>query len=99
MKHSKIDGVQYDINYRWENGIRHHAKSVDLYNRIEQLDFEFQSDFFCWKSGGDGDNGEALMYLLDIYFDEQDIGQMKTDDTVQALLNLDGKAARNTEGI
>jgi hypothetical protein len=37
------------------------------------LDFIFLDDYFCFKSGGDGDNGEQLMYLLDIYFDELDV--------------------------
>ena len=27
---------------------------------------------FCFKSGGDGDNGEHLMYLLDIHFEQID---------------------------
>jgi hypothetical protein len=64
--------VNYDINNRWESGQEHHPKSVELYKRIEQLDFEHGSDFFCFKSGGDGDNGEHLMYLLDIYFEEKE---------------------------
>jgi len=29
-------------------------------------------DHFCWKSGGDGDNGEQLMYQLDVLFERQD---------------------------
>ena len=31
------------------------------------LDFE-NEDYFCFKSGGDGDNGEILMDLFDYYF-------------------------------
>ena len=53
---------------RWEQGIEHNAKSVELYKRIEKLDFE-QGDVFGFKSGGDGDNGEHLMYLLDQIFE------------------------------
>jgi len=61
--------VETDINKRWENGIQHLPESEELYKAIEELDFKYGSDFFCFKSGGDGDNGEHLMYLLDIYFE------------------------------
>lgn len=54
---------------RWEEGIDHNPRSVELYMAIADIDFNHNNDFFCFKSGGDGDNGEALMYLLDIYFD------------------------------
>ncbi len=66
------EGVEYDINKRWEKGTPHHPNSVKLFKRIAQIDFELCSDYFCWKSGGDGDNGETLMYEMDIYFEEQD---------------------------
>ena len=39
---------------------------------IVALDFELNNDYFCWKTGGDGDNGEILMYLLDIFFEMKD---------------------------
>lgn len=48
-------------------GKDHNPKSVELYNFISELDFE-NGDYFCFKSGGDGDNGEFLMDLLDCYF-------------------------------
>jgi len=63
--------MKMGMGYRWENGIPHRQESVALYRRIEALDFE-NGDRFCFKSGGDGDNGEHLMYLLDILFDEDD---------------------------
>ena len=69
----KVDGVEYDINKRWEEGIDHHPKSYELMGKIMDVDYIFCSDFFCWKNGGDGDNGEFLMYELDIIFEEQDI--------------------------
>lgn len=52
--------------------IDHHPKSKDLYREIALLDFNQGDDFFCFKSGGDGDNGEHLMNLLDIYFERKD---------------------------
>ena len=46
---------------------KHNPKSVELYKFISTLDFE-NGDYFCFKSGGDGDNGEILMDLFDCYF-------------------------------
>ena len=57
-------------NFRWEFGIPHNKKSIALFERIQELDFKYNNDYFEWKSGGDGDNGEELMYLLDQYFEE-----------------------------
>jgi hypothetical protein len=61
-----------DPGERWENGIPHHQKSKDLYNKIAKLDWDHNNDYFCFKSGGDGDNGEQLMYLLDMIFEAED---------------------------
>ena len=58
-----------DINYRWENGIDHHPMSIKIMAFISDFDFLFADDYFCWKSGGDGDNGEFLMYELDVFFE------------------------------
>jgi hypothetical protein len=54
---------------RWERGIPHHPKSMELYEFIADMDFAHGGDFFCFKSGGDGDNGEILMYYMDEYFE------------------------------
>ena len=67
--------IERDINKRWEQGIDHHPKSIELFHAIKEIDFELGDDFFCWKSGGDGDNGEHLMYELDIYFECKDVGE------------------------
>ncbi len=53
---------------RYERGIPHDPRSIELYRSIAKIDFEEGSDYFCFKSGGDGDNGEHLMYLLDTHF-------------------------------
>lgn len=68
----RVPGIEYNPNERWKQSIPHHPKSVALFKRIEYLDFHLSGDYFCWKSGGDGDNGEMLMYEMDIYFEEQD---------------------------
>jgi len=65
--------VETNIQKRWELGIEHHPRSVELFEQIRRIDWE-NEDYFCWKSGGDGDNGEELMYILDIIFEKQDIG-------------------------
>ena len=56
------------VNKRWEEGIDHHPKSEEIYNFISEYDFKFCGNSFYFRSGGDGDNGESLMYLLDEYF-------------------------------
>ena len=68
----KTSGVEYNITKRWENGTDHHPKSVELMTRVKDLDWELLDGHFDFKTGGDGDNGEHLMYLLDIYFEEKD---------------------------
>ena len=64
--------VETNITKRWEQGIPHHPQSIEIYKAIDALDFKYGGDFFCFKSGGDGDNGEHLMYLLDIYFEAKE---------------------------
>lgn len=57
---------------RWEKGIPHHPESEQLLNEIMDIDFWLENDYFCWKKGGDGDNGEQLMYILDMIFERRD---------------------------
>ncbi len=60
------------INTRWELGIPHDPRSIAIYTGIAKIDVEECGDTFGFKSGGDGDNGETLMYLLDVYFEDLD---------------------------
>ena len=53
----------------------HDPRSVKLYEFVSQLDFNEANEAFGFVSGGDGDNGEHLMYLLDCYFESKDNGQ------------------------
>lgn len=57
---------------RWSAGIDHHPKSEQLVCELADLDYVYFNDHFDWKTGGDGDNGEALMYMLDVLFDLYD---------------------------
>lgn len=67
-----LDGIETDVNKRWETGMPHHHESQKLMEAIATLDLVFLNDHFSWSYGGDGDNGEALMYLMDIYFEARD---------------------------
>lgn len=60
------------ITERWEQGIPHHPESIKIAYTIGDIDLQEGGDFFCFKFGGDGDNGEHLMYLLDIYFEREE---------------------------
>lgn len=64
-------GIEKNIGRRWEAGTPHHPKSIALGRRLGALDFE-NGDALCLKFGGDGDNGETLMYLLDIIFEQDE---------------------------
>lgn len=57
---------------RWAEGIEHHPMSKRLMDFIADHDFNDYNDYFCWKVGGDGDNGEALMYEMDAFFEMLD---------------------------
>jgi hypothetical protein len=57
---------------RWENGVDHHPKSERLMNFLSRYDFHKCDMYFDWKKGGDGDNGEELMYHLDAFFEMLD---------------------------
>ena len=59
---------------RWGNGIEHHPKSKELMAFLVDIDFNVFGDHFCWKTGGDGDNGESLMYEMDAFFEAKDKG-------------------------
>lgn len=49
----------------------HDPRSKELLEYIEEVDYA-NGDYFCFKSGGDGDNGEILMDLLDCFFKNKD---------------------------
>lgn len=65
--------VIININERWEKGIPHDIRSKDLFDFIKEYDFKYCNDYFCFKEGGDGDNGEMLMYIFDEYFANKDL--------------------------
>lgn len=72
-----MKSIETNITKRWEEGIDHHPESEELVRQIAELDFNYGGDRFCFKIGGDGDNGKHLMYLLDIYFEQKDLENEK----------------------
>ncbi|CAB4141293.1 hypothetical protein UFOVP410_132 [uncultured Caudovirales phage] len=58
----KIQAPKID---RWSEGIDHEPESDALARLIGEVDFEHFDDSFCFRFGGDGDNGETLAYILD----------------------------------
>ena len=50
---------------------QHDARTVRMFRVMEALDFG-NGDGLMLSSGGDGDNGEMLMDLMDTYFKMQD---------------------------
>ena len=77
MESWKIELEKKREVYRVENNLpkikdygfakQHNEKSKEIYDFISETDFA-NGDAFCFKKGGDGDNGELLMDLLDAYF-------------------------------
>ena len=66
----------HNIN-RWEEGVPHHPNSERILEFLKEHDFNDYGDYFCWKTGGDGDNGESLMYQLDAFFEMLDATDSK----------------------
>lgn len=62
---------------RWEDGIEHHPMSDRLVRFMADHDFNDYNDSMYIKVGGDGDNGEQLMYLMDTFFEMMDIKYKK----------------------
>ncbi len=62
---------------RWEEGTPHHPKSIALAQFLSEHDFHDYGDYFCWKTGGDGDNGETLMFQMDAYFEALDLKEIQ----------------------
>lgn len=64
--------IETNLTTRWKRGTPHHQKSKALMKSLADLDFTLGGDYFCFKMGGDGDNGEHLMYLMDVHFERED---------------------------
>ncbi len=58
--------------HRWLVGTPHHKMSTKLMDFLKEHDCNEYHDHFDWKLGGDGDNGEILMYQMDAFFESLD---------------------------
>lgn len=69
---------------------KHLPQSEELFNHISKLDFE-NGDYFCFKSGGDGDNGEVLMDYFDDFFakNNQKGGEVEMPDREKVIKGID----------
>ena len=65
-----VGSTQSIIQERWERGIPHNPLSIIIVHALEAVDFRFFNDYFGIKVGGDGDNGETMMYIFDAYIEE-----------------------------
>lgn len=70
---------------RWEDGVPHDPRSLELLKGIADLDYKLNSDYFCWKWGGDGDNGEIFMFVVDEYLQRRDEASETLADTLNAV--------------
>lgn len=70
----------------------HDPRSIELYQFIEDMDYEC-GDTFCFKHGGDGDNGELLLSYLDEWFSSKPICDR------DALLALADEMRESTRGM
>jgi len=73
--------AQLTTKDRWGNDIKHHPMSERLMRFLAIHDFEDWDDSFCWKVGGDGDNGETLMFQMDSFFELLDIQNTRKPET------------------
>lgn len=71
--YERADKIGLTERPRFEEGIPHHPESIRLMAFLQQHDFIDYNDFFGWKIGGDGDNGEVLMWQMDAYFELVDL--------------------------
>lgn len=60
---------------RWSEGKTHHPMSERLVRFLAKHDLNDYGDCFQWSVGGDGDNGETLMYQMDAFFEMLDRGE------------------------
>ena len=64
--------VETNINKRWEEGTPHHPHSERIVKVLREYDWKYGNGHLDIECGGDEDNGEHMMFLLDIYFERRD---------------------------
>ena len=69
---------------RWEEGREHHPKSLEIVRFMATHDAKDCEDSLDIKLGGDGDNGEAMAFLLDAYFELIDFERIERSNALYA---------------
>lgn len=76
MSKAKKIPKHISVNDRWEKGIDHDPRSTEILNFMDKLDWEECDGSADLQFGGDGDNGEHLLFLMDVYFELKDKGKL-----------------------
>ena len=84
------------LGQRWEDGDEHDQQSETLYKFIADTDFKHFGDSFCFKSGGDGDNGETLMSILDCWFASTPPAAQRQPLTINEITAIEEKVYMQT---
>lgn len=79
LKDTPFEGSNPTPYDRWRHGIDHDPRSEELFQILEAADYIYNRRAFDWESGGDGDNGEEMMYALDRYFWAVDHDTLEAD--------------------
>lgn len=54
---------------RYTLGLSHHPMSERFMKFLVEHDWVDYNGYFDWRTGGDGDNGETLMFQMDPFFE------------------------------
>jgi hypothetical protein len=102
------EAVVSEVQRRWEEGLPHDPRSKKIARALAKIDRQQGNNYFDFRFGGDGDNGEELMYLLDIYIEEEMSvdeddpvhggGEVWTDEVLIHWMEKIGHMARSMEG-
>lgn len=70
-----VEKVVMDIATRWAAGLEHHPESAKLMMEMQEVDrLNDHAAGEMMDSGGDGDMGETLMFLMDVVFEQRERG-------------------------
>lgn len=67
----------FKLNSKREEGAYHHSKSIDMYHKLAELDWEMGGDFFCHSSRCGKNKEEEFKHLLDFIYAAEDKRKMK----------------------
>ena len=96
LERLKKAGIDGDLD-RWSEGIDHHKRSESLARDLAEIDWMFYGDWFGFKFGGDGDNGEILMYELDVLFALYDAEFRSKVNVITEIQDVSGKGQGKDE--